>query len=143
VSKLATAFLVLLFAATRANAVTVEFLQTSIDPESVGFLSGLACRNYDHIVHLDLSVSWPDKAVSVETMGYERLVFWSKTDEYLFPKNTYFFLHGSYIIKGYFIARAGGTHQGVTSNAFEKIDDAQVMLSPNVVERKTMDVACK
>jgi hypothetical protein len=126
-----------------ASALVVKFLQAEIDPSTVGWLSGLSCRNYDHIVHLDLSISWPSSDLEVEKSDYERLVFWNKTAEYLFPKGSYSFLHGSYVVKGYFIARSGGMHQGAVSNAFDKIDDAQVMLSPNVTERKTRRTACR
>jgi hypothetical protein len=126
-----------------SNAITVEFLQAAIDPDNVSWLSGIACRNFDHIVHLDISVSWPHGSLDEETSGYGRLIFWDQTDEYLFPKGSYFILHRSYIIKGYFIARSGGTHQGISSNAFEKVDDAQVMLSPGLVERKMASGSCK
>jgi hypothetical protein len=126
-----------------SKAIMIEFLQASIDPEHVGVLSGLSCRNYDHIVHLDISVNWPDDSLTVEKTDYQRLVFWDKSAEYLFPKDTYFVLHGSYIIKGYFIARSGGMHQGIVSNAFEKVNDAEVMLSPNVVERRIKNARCK
>ena len=57
--------------------------------------------------------------------------FWDQDDEYLFPKGSFFFLHGSFIIKGYFSARSGGTHQGINSNAFEKVDDAHVSIGFN------------
>jgi hypothetical protein len=124
-----------------ASAITIEFLQGEITPATVGWLSGLSCRNYDHVVHLDIGITWPD--ATVETSGYERLIFSASSAEYLFPKGTYMYLHGSYIVKGYFIARAGGMHQGIISDAFEKIDDAQVMLAPNVVEKKAKSSACR
>ena len=53
-------------AAAPAKQVTVEFLQGSITPKTIGALAGLACRNYDHIVHLDISVNWPAKSSDVE-----------------------------------------------------------------------------
>jgi hypothetical protein len=80
--------------------------------------------------------------VDVEQSGYKRLVFWDARDEYLFPDGSFFFLHGSYIIKGYFIARTGGEHQGVISNAFEKINDAQVMLTPGLSEISVKSGSC-
>jgi hypothetical protein len=135
---------VTLLAGTNASrAITVEFLQTAIDPRNAGLLSGLACRNLDHIVHLDLRVTWPDKALGVENDGYRRLVFWNDSDEFLFPKGSYVLEHGSYIIKGYFIARAGGIHQGIASNYFEKIDDARVKRTPGLVETRTGSSGCK
>src|SRR5215468_9961937 len=110
--------LVLLCAAAPAKTVTVEFLQGSITPKNIGSLAGLACRNYDHIVHLDISVNWPTKSSDVEQVDFQRLIFWDSKAEYLFSKDTYAYLHGEYVIKGYFIARNGGFHQGVTSRAF-------------------------
>jgi len=139
---LALAFLCVA-AAAPAKTVTIEFLQGAITPKNIGELAGLACRNYNHIVHLDISVNWPAKSSDVETTDYQRLVFWDNKAEYLFPKDTYQFLHGDYVITGYFIARNGGFHQGITSRAFDKVDDATVMLSPTVTEKKAGGKGCK
>ncbi len=100
-----------------AKTISIEFLQGVIDPQSEGELGGLACRNYDHIVHVDITVIWSGLVVA-EQSDYQRLVFWTDRDshgfatEYLFPKGSYSFLHGSYIVKGYFIVRSGGMPQG-------------------------------
>lgn len=133
---------VLLLGTMSSKAITIEFLQAPINPSDVSWLSGIACRNYDHIVHLDISVDWPENSVDVERTGYKRLVFWDSAAEYLFPEGSFFFLHGSYIIKGYFIVRSGGMHQGVISNYFEKISDAQVMLTPGLTENKVRNGKC-
>lgn len=37
------------------------------------------------------------------------------------------------------LIRAGATHQGVVSNAFEKADGARVMLNPHAIETKAKD----
>ena len=43
--------------ATASNeGMTVEFLQARIDQPHAEWLAGLACRNLDRIVHLDISV---------------------------------------------------------------------------------------
>ncbi|HXP75847.1 MAG TPA: hypothetical protein VN823_17015 [Stellaceae bacterium] len=139
----AAALMFLCAAAAPAKTVTIEFLQGPITPKTIGDLAGLACRNYDHIVHLDISVNWPAKNSDVETSDFQRLIFWDSKAEYLFPKDTYQYLHGDYVIKGYFIARNGGFHQGITSRAFEKVDDATVMLSPTVTEKKAGGKGCK
>ncbi len=136
---------VLLFAVPSfgsAKTIKIEFLQGSIDPQKVGGLSGLACRNEDHIVHLDISIDWPVSSTTVEQTGYKRLVFWDKNTEYLFPEGSYFLLHAWYVVKGYFIVRCGGMHQGIISYAFEKIDDATVMLNPNVEETNATSSDC-
>jgi hypothetical protein len=122
--------------------INVEFLQAEIEPATSGSLAGLACRNYDKIVHLDVSVEWPTGTIDVEKTGYERLVFSTDDAEFLFPKGSYDYQHGIWIIKGYFIARNGGFHQGIVSDAFEKVDDAKVMLNPNVVETKAQGSKC-
>jgi hypothetical protein len=76
-----------LLAGTNAGgAVTVEFLQAAIAPQTAGLLSGLACRNLDHIVHLDLSVTWPATSLAVETDGYRRLIFWNESENFCFRK---------------------------------------------------------
>lgn len=133
----------ILMATAPGRAVTLEFLQASIDPSHAGWLSGLACRNFDHIVHLDITVDWPNGSLDVETTGYQRLVFWDETDEFLFPKGSFVPLHGSYVIKGYFIPRSGGVHQGIASNAFEKVDEADARLRPGLVENKMTSDRCK
>jgi hypothetical protein len=102
----------------------------------------LACRNYDHIVHLKIAVDWITDKRDEETTGYKRLIFWNDSAEYLFPSGTYFYLHGDYMINGYFIPRSAGMHQGIISIAFEKIDDTQVLLNPNVNEIKAKGPGC-
>lgn len=138
-----SALLLLSAAAPPAKTVVIEFLQGRIVPKNIGDLAGLACRNYDHIVHLDISVNWPAKDADVDTSGDQQLIFWNSKAEYLFPKDSYQYLHEEYVIKGYFIARNGGIHQGATSRAFERVDDATVMLSPTVTERKAGGKGCK
>lgn len=125
-----------------ARTIEVEFLQGTIDQKDIENLGGLACRNYDHVVHIDISVDWPADKRDEETADYKRLIFWNDTAEYLFPNGSYFFLHGDYVIDGYFIPRRGGMHQGVISIAFEKIDDAQVLLNPNVNETTAKGPGC-
>jgi hypothetical protein len=136
------ALLVLSTLPASAKPVSIEFLNGPLDPRTIGRLSGLACRNYDKIVHVDIAVDWPAATADAEKSGFERLVFWTDDAEYLFPKGSYFFLHGDWIVKGYFIVRSGGVHQGMVSNAFEKVDDAAVMLNPNVVETKARGSNC-
>lgn len=127
---------------TSAKTMKIEFLQGSIDPQKVGELSGLSCRNEDHIVHLNISVDWPTDSITAEKTGYKRLVFWDKKNEYLFPEWSYFYLHGYYIIRGYFIVRSGGMHQGIISYAFEKIDDATIKMNPGVEEIEVTSSDC-
>jgi hypothetical protein len=124
------------------NANTVEFLQSPIDQSNANWLAGLACRNLDHIVHLDISVDWPLDSMDEEMTGDRRLVLWNDTDEFLFPKGSYYMFHGRYIIKGYFIPRSGGPHQHVVSNAFDKVDDEQVILRLAPVENKMANDKC-
>src|SRR5579859_8179497 len=95
----ALGLLVLTGAAAPAKTVTIEFLQGPITPKNIGALAGLACRNYDRIVHLDIGVNWPAKTSDVEQAGHRRLIFWDSKAEYLFPKDTYAYLHGDYVIK--------------------------------------------
>ena len=137
------ALMLLCGAGAPAKTVVIEFLQGPITPKNIGDLAGLACRNYDHIVHLDISVNWPAKDSDVDTTGDHQLDFWNSRAEYLFPKDSYQYLHGEYVIKGYFIVRNGGIHQGATSRAFERVDDAVVMVSPTVTERKAGGKGCK
>jgi hypothetical protein len=125
-----------------ARTIEIEFLTGEIDPKSVKDLGGLACRNYDHIVHLNISVDWlPDKTEQ-ETIDDKRLIFWNSEAEYLFPNGSYNWLHGEYLINGYFIPRSGGMHQGITSIYFEKIDEVPVLVNPSVNEIKAKGPNC-
>ncbi len=139
----ALATVALLAGASASAAANVALLHAAISPQNAGLLSGLACRNLDHIVRLDLTVTWPEKSLSVEHDGYRRLVFWNDTDEFLFPKGTYIPQQGRYIVKGYFVPRAGGIHQGIASNYFEKINDARVKGKADRAENKAENGGCK
>src|SRR5690348_1381147 len=90
-----------------AKTINIEFLQGSITPKNSDKLGGLACRNYDHIVRLKIYVTWPASAKS-EGSNDRRLVFWDNSAEFLFPSGSYVWLHGDYVINGYFIPRTGG-----------------------------------
>ena len=125
------------------KTIRVEYLQNIIKPTNIDVLSGLACRNYGRVVHIQISVDWPPASMNVETSGYKRLVFWNDNAEFLFPNGTYSYQHGFYEIDGYFIARSGGIHQGVISNAFEKVDDIQVLLNPSVEEVRVNTSGCR
>jgi hypothetical protein len=112
----------------------VEFLDTPINLENASSLEGIACRNFDKIIHLNLSVEWPAESMITPTEEEPSLVFWTDSTQYMFPEGSFSYKLGAYVVKGYFIAREGGMHQGITAYAFEKIDDAQVMTSANFVE---------
>jgi hypothetical protein len=56
-----------------ARTIEVEFLQGTIDQKDIENLDGLACRNYDHVVHIDISVDWPTDKRDEETADYKRL----------------------------------------------------------------------
>jgi hypothetical protein len=129
---------------TQAHArdIQVEFLQANITPSNVKLLDGIWCRNVDKVLHVKLAVDWPQDAMNRETTGYKRLIFWTKEVEYLFPPDSYNFQHGVYIVNGYFIARAGGTHQGVSSFSFERVPDATVLLNPAVKEVQMQKPGC-
>ena len=125
-----------------ARDVRVEYLDANINQQTISLLSSLSCRDLDHVVHLKLAIDWPANAVTVETTDYKRLVFRNSAAEFLFPSGTYSYQHGSYIVDGYFIPRSGGMHQGISSDAFEKIDDTKVLLNPAVKEVRTKATNC-
>jgi hypothetical protein len=119
----------------------IEKLTGPVSTRNTFLLEGLSCRNLDKIVHVNISVDWASDALSQNDAG--RFVFWTSESEFLFPQSKVIFLHGSYLVNGYFIARSGGTHQGVTSMAFEKVEDASVMLNPSVKEVPAKRVGCR
>lgn len=125
-----------------AKSLNIEFLEGAINPATIENLSGLACRNLDHIVHLKIAVDWPAATLGQEGTGFRRLIFWNDKAEYLFPNGAYAYRHGNYVINGYFVVRSGGIHQGIVSNYFEKIDDARARRNPNVNEVKAKGPDC-
>jgi hypothetical protein len=121
-----------------AAAAPIEALKAQITPSREKKLACLVDANYDKVVKLDISIAWPEKKMTVEQDSYQRLlVLTSAPDaaEYVFPKGSY--AHGgrSYAVSGYFIVRGGGTHQGITSIAFEPVTDATA-----TAEAETVDV---
>ena len=128
--------------APKQTKIQLEFLQGVITYGNAKYLSSIACRNFDHIVHINISIDWLSDKMSVEQVGSRRLIVWDDNAEYLFPKNSYNYLHGEYVVNGYFIVRHGGTHQGIVSLSFERINDSDVLLNPNVVEIPTKGLGC-
>lgn len=132
---LVIAVIVALNAIPNASAapILIESLESPITPETVGCLYSLGTRNFDRIVQVNIALDWPEEDMNIEQTGSQRLVFWNEEAEYLFPKDSYHYQHGSYLVKGYFIVRSGGIHQGVSSIAFmEKVKDSDILLNPNV-----------
>ena len=111
-----------------APLTRIESLDGMIEPQNVGDLSGLACRNYDRVVRVNITIDWP----SEDQSSYNSLAFWTDHTEYLFPKGSYYYRPGSgWVIDGYFIVRSKGTDRGVVS--FEKLGDTSVLPNRNVV----------
>jgi hypothetical protein len=108
---------------TNGHPQTIEVLQGTINPRNAAGLVGLACRNYNQVVHLNIRIEWPATETTVEATSYKRLVVWNGTDEFLFFDGSYKSADGVWVIDGYFVPLAGGTHQGVTSHAFERVDN--------------------
>lgn len=127
----------------QSQNVRIEVLNDVTTPASIGHLDGTWCRSIDKIVHLKISVDWPREQMTVETSDFHRFIFWTKDAEYLFPQGSYDWERGSYFVNNYFIARSGGIHQGVVSQAFEKVDDTKVLLNPFVREISVKKNGCK
>lgn len=132
--KLSLLFFCLMLSTANAKQVRIETFQASVTPEAVDNLTGIACRNFDKIVRLKIDVTWPVETGSAEPSGYERLIFATSDSEFLFPKGTYTYMHGSWVVDGYFIVTSGGMHMGTVSYAFTPVDMATVLLNPHVKE---------
>jgi hypothetical protein len=133
---LTVAFFGLSLSSVCAKTIRIEFLQGNFDQKNAFIIDGLACRNLDKIVHLNIALDWPEGTLSKEDK--DNVDFWTNRGEsdsdYRFPSSKVEYRHGSYLISGYFIIRSGGTHQGITGMGFQAIDDATVMLNPSVKE---------
>jgi hypothetical protein len=123
-----------------ARTIKIEKLTGNVDPKRAFLLEGLSCRNLDKVVHITISIDWPQDKTSTNDGG--RFIFWTDETEFLFPQSKVSYLHGDYTISGYFITRSGGTHQGITSMAFEAVDDASVVLNSNVKEVPAKKIGC-
>jgi hypothetical protein len=53
--------------------------------------------------------------------------------EVVMPRAEAGYLHGAYVINGFYRVKAGGMHQGIISYGLEKIDPGPVLLNPSVV----------
>lgn len=136
------AILAILMAPAQAARIHIDVLRGDITEATIARLNGLVCHNYDKIVHLDISIEMPESDIVVEPEGYQRMMVILNDSEYLFPKGSYVYAHGAYVIDGYFIVKSGGTHQGTNSAAFEQTDAELVLLNPHVVETVARDSAC-
>ena len=125
------------------TVIRMELLCGSINATNIKNLFDVWSRNIDKVIHLKLSIDWPNESVNFEQSDYKRLIFWNENAEYLFPDKAYSYQHGSWIVNGYFIARSGGVHQGVISIAFEKIADTAVLLNPSVIEIPARGSTCR
>lgn len=123
-----------------AKKINIELLEGPITEKTVKYLGGLACRNFDKVVHLKINVDV--KNAYAENEDYERLILSDDNYEYLFTKGSYFWLHGGWVIDGYFIIKSGGVHQGIVSASFQQIKEETVLLNPNVSEKRIKRSSC-
>ncbi len=137
---LLTLFCLLISINVYAKKINIELLRGSVTDKTVKYLGGLACRNQDKIVHLKINVDIEN--AHAENEDYERLIFSDDHYEYLFPKGSYFWLHGGWEIDGYFVIKSGGVHQGISSAYFDQIKAETVLLNPNVSEKEVKKSSC-
>jgi hypothetical protein len=50
--------------------------------------------------------------------------------EIVSPKDEASFLHGSWVLDGFYVVKSGGVHQGVASFGLQKVNEGEVLLSP-------------
>lgn len=60
------------------------------------------------------------------------LAIWSGEFEMVVPKTSYHWLHGAYVVDGFFIPKNGGMHQGTISFGLEPVSEGQVRANPNL-----------
>lgn len=125
-----------------AQPQKIESLTATITPANAVQLRALACRNFKHVVHVDITVDWPEDKSDVETGNYGRLIFWDDKAEYLFPEGSYHGDHGRYKISGWFKAVDGGMHAGMISDAFEAPPSGIATPPVNGVDTPTTSTAC-
>jgi hypothetical protein len=55
--------------------------------------------------------------------------------EVVAPKDEVNWLHGSWVIDGFYVVKSGGVHQGIASFGLQKVNEGEVLLSPKYVVR--------
>lgn len=53
--------------------------------------------------------------------------------EVVAPKGEAVWLHGEYVLDGFYVVKSGGMHQGTLSYGLEKTDEGVIRANPNVV----------
>ncbi len=118
-----------------------------ITPRNVGILLNDVAARRDRIIGLQVQIA-PNGAG--DPKGYvvdrdDRLFVISadvKTAladdglEVVAPKDEASFLHGQWILDGFYVVKSGGIHQGVASFGLEKVDEGAVLLSPKYIVRR-------
>jgi hypothetical protein len=83
----------------------------------------------DKIVGLKLYIT-PDETKErygvSENEDLKALVVWGENYEILFPRGSYRYEHGSYVVDGFFLPKNGGMHQGIVSIGLEAVDEVTV-----------------
>jgi hypothetical protein len=123
-----------------AKQAEVENLYEEINPQTVADLWGLVCRNHDKIVYINVSINWTAERGGAEE-SYQRLIFWTEDAEFRFPKGSYVYENGTWLVSGYFVVRSGETRSGVIT-MFEVVDDATGMLDSKIVDAKGGGANC-
>jgi hypothetical protein len=138
---IAVCVLIIPLSQSSAKQAGVENLYEEINPQTVADLSGLACRNHDKIVYINVSINWTGESGGAEE-SYERLIFWTEDAEFHFPKGSYVYENGTWLVSGYFVVRSGETRSGVIPVVFEIVDDATGMLDSKIVDAKGGGADC-
>ena len=131
----------------RQRVATIPKYVGRITPRNVGILLTDVAARRDRIIGLQIQIapSGPGDPKGYIVDRDDRLFVISadvKTTfaddglEVVAPKDEASFLHGWWILDGFYVVKSGGIHQGAASFGLEKVNEGAVLLSPKYIVRR-------
>lgn len=134
--RIASAFVCLLasivLGCSSAAAISVDRIEGSVSPSTLPKFADLIANHLDQIVGLKVAVEAVDQADMVAHANGQFAVWVPGGDFEIVASRGFSYQHGAYVFDGYFLVKSGGMHQGVLSYGLEQVDEAQVLLTPDI-----------
>ena len=121
-------------------AVTIRVLEGELTIKRLKLAANFVFNNRDKIVGLRFNVmhSEPKEGGQLyANIGADKELLIYKTgmtgvkgdDIQLLIRSGFQYVHGSYVVNGYYIPKFGGMYQGILAYYFEAVSESQVLLS--------------
>ncbi len=136
-------------AAARASRTLLRMTGT-VTPDNAAAFTAFVAKHQDKVIGLQVRVT-PGTPSDFKARHYmaeitDRLfVVFKRGDneggiEIVAPKAEAVWLHGDYVLDGFYVVKSGGMHQGTLSYGLQKTDEGVIRANPDVLVR---DVALR